>query len=63
MIASARSTAQLVQTARQGAGVPGPGTPAAAGLENIALAIASLHGMHRDTHTIAYQWLPSSLVH
>jgi DNA-binding transcriptional regulator GbsR (MarR family) len=36
MIASARSTAQLVQTARQGAAVLGPGTPAAARLENVA---------------------------
>jgi hypothetical protein len=36
MIAGARSTAQLVQTARQGAGILGPGTPAAARLENIA---------------------------
>jgi predicted transcriptional regulator len=35
MIASARSTAQLVQTARQGAGILGPG-PAATRLENIA---------------------------
>ena len=36
MIASARSTAQLVETARQGVAVLGPGTPAAARLENIA---------------------------
>jgi DNA-binding transcriptional regulator GbsR (MarR family) len=36
MIASARSTAQLVQTARQGAGVLGRDTPAADRLENIA---------------------------
>ena len=36
MIASARSTAQLVDTARQGVAVLGPGTPAAARLENIA---------------------------
>ena len=36
MIASARATAQLVETARQGVGVLGPGTPAAARLENIA---------------------------
>ena len=35
MIASARSTAQLVETARQGVGILGPGTPAAARLENI----------------------------
>jgi predicted transcriptional regulator len=35
MIASARSTAQLVETARQGVGILGPG-PAAARLENIA---------------------------
>jgi hypothetical protein len=35
MIASAWSTAQLVQTARQGAGTLGPGTPTAR-LENIA---------------------------
>jgi predicted transcriptional regulator len=35
MIASARSTAQLVEVARQGAGVLGPG-PAATRLENIA---------------------------
>ncbi|QFR94344.1 GbsR/MarR family transcriptional regulator [Streptomyces tsukubensis] len=36
MLASARSTTQLVETARQGVGVLGPGTPAAARLENIA---------------------------
>ncbi|MET7369105.1 helix-turn-helix domain-containing protein [Streptomyces sp. NPDC005566] len=36
MMASARSTAQLVETARQGVGVLGAGTPAAARLENIA---------------------------
>ncbi|MFI0982661.1 helix-turn-helix domain-containing protein [Streptomyces sp. NPDC021093] len=36
MMASARSTAQLVETAREGVGVLGPGTPAAARLENIA---------------------------
>ncbi len=36
MIASARSTAQLVETARQGVGILGPGTPAATRLENIA---------------------------
>lgn len=36
MMASARSTTQLVETARQGVGVLGPGTPAAARLENIA---------------------------
>jgi Helix-turn-helix domain/MarR family len=36
MIASARSNAQLVETARQGVGILGPGTPAAARLENIA---------------------------
>jgi DNA-binding transcriptional regulator GbsR (MarR family) len=36
MIASARSTAQLVDTARQGVTVLGPGTPAAARLENVA---------------------------
>ncbi|TXS35038.1 helix-turn-helix domain-containing protein [Streptomyces sp. OR43] len=36
MMASARSTAQLVETARQGVGVLGPGTPAAARLESIA---------------------------
>ncbi|WP_351225290.1 helix-turn-helix domain-containing protein [Streptomyces sp. NPDC002133] len=36
MIASARSTAQIVETARQGVGILGPGTPAAARLENIA---------------------------
>jgi MarR family len=35
-IASARSTAQVVETARQGVGVLGPGTPATARLENIA---------------------------
>jgi hypothetical protein len=45
MIASAWSTAQLVQTARRGAGILGPGTPAAARLENIALAIAMPHCM------------------
>ncbi|NEC85179.1 GbsR/MarR family transcriptional regulator [Streptomyces sp. SID12501] len=36
MMASARSTAQLVGIARQGVGVLGSGTPAAARLENIA---------------------------
>lgn len=36
MMASARSTAQLVETARQGVGVLVPGTPAATRLENIA---------------------------
>ncbi|MFI6456262.1 helix-turn-helix domain-containing protein [Streptosporangium amethystogenes] len=36
MIASARSNAQLVETARQGVGVLGPDTPAAIRLENIA---------------------------
>ncbi|WTI42535.1 MarR family transcriptional regulator [Streptomyces sp. NBC_00589] len=36
MMASARSTAQLVETARQGVGILGPGTPAAVRLENIA---------------------------
>lgn len=36
MIASARSNAQLAETARQGVGILGPGTPAAARLENIA---------------------------
>ncbi|MFC7449619.1 GbsR/MarR family transcriptional regulator [Rhodococcus daqingensis] len=36
MMASARSTAHLVEVARQGVGVLGSGTPAAARLENIA---------------------------
>ncbi|MFG2987668.1 helix-turn-helix domain-containing protein [Streptomyces sp. NPDC048258] len=36
MIASARSTAQIVEIARQGVGVLGPDTPAAARLENVA---------------------------
>ncbi|MGW7409907.1 helix-turn-helix domain-containing protein [Streptomyces sp. NPDC054833] len=36
MIAAARSNAQLAETARQGVGVLGPGTPAAVRLENIA---------------------------
>ncbi|MFD7989266.1 helix-turn-helix domain-containing protein [Kitasatospora indigofera] len=36
MMASARSTAQIVETARQGVSVFGPGTPAGARLENIA---------------------------
>ncbi|MEV4752333.1 GbsR/MarR family transcriptional regulator [Streptosporangium amethystogenes subsp. fukuiense] len=36
MIASARSNAQLVETARQGVGILGPDTPAATRLENIA---------------------------
>ncbi|WP_037640851.1 helix-turn-helix domain-containing protein [Streptomyces bicolor] len=35
-MASARATAHLGETARQGVGVLGPGTPAAARLENIA---------------------------
>jgi DNA-binding transcriptional regulator GbsR (MarR family) len=36
MIASARSLAQVIETARKGVGVLGPGTPAATRLENIA---------------------------
>jgi DNA-binding transcriptional regulator GbsR (MarR family) len=36
MMASARSTAQIVETARQGVGVLVPGTPAATRMENIA---------------------------
>lgn len=36
MMATARSNAQLSETARQGVGILGPGTPAAARLENIA---------------------------
>jgi DNA-binding transcriptional ArsR family regulator len=36
MMASARSTAQLVEVARQGVGILGSGTPAATRLENIA---------------------------
>lgn len=36
MIASARSTAQIVETAREGVGVLGPDTPAATRLENVA---------------------------
>ncbi|KAF3465729.1 helix-turn-helix domain-containing protein [Streptomyces sp. Tu 3180] len=36
MMATARGGAQLAETARQGVGVLGPGTPAAARLENIA---------------------------
>ncbi|MDT0573954.1 helix-turn-helix domain-containing protein [Streptomyces sp. DSM 3412] len=36
MIASARAIAQVVETARQGVGVLGTGTPAAARLENVA---------------------------
>ncbi|MBO0918756.1 helix-turn-helix domain-containing protein [Streptomyces laculatispora] len=36
MISSARSAAQIVETARQGVGVLGPGTPAGVRLENIA---------------------------
>jgi DNA-binding transcriptional ArsR family regulator len=36
MMASARSSAQLAETARQGVGVLGPDTPAATRLENIA---------------------------
>nr|WP_274383061.1 MarR family transcriptional regulator [Streptomyces pratensis] len=36
MIASARATTQVIETARQGVGVLGPGTPAAARLENVA---------------------------
>ncbi|UFR03634.1 helix-turn-helix domain-containing protein [Streptomyces sp. Go40/10] len=36
MMASARGTAHLGETARQGVGVLGPGTPAAVRLENIA---------------------------
>ena len=36
MIESARSNARLAETARQGVGVLGPGTPAAVRLENVA---------------------------
>ncbi|MFF4257042.1 helix-turn-helix domain-containing protein [Streptomyces sp. NPDC001663] len=36
ILASARSTAQLAETARQGVGILGSGTPAATRLENIA---------------------------
>ncbi|MFJ5048555.1 helix-turn-helix domain-containing protein [Streptomyces sp. NPDC088719] len=36
MMVSARATAQLVDTARQGVGVLGPGTPAAVRVENVA---------------------------
>ena len=36
MMASARSTARIVEIARQGVGVLVPGTPAATRLENIA---------------------------
>jgi DNA-binding transcriptional ArsR family regulator len=36
MIAGARGHARLAETARQGVGILGPGTPAAARLENIA---------------------------
>ncbi|MFE7838187.1 helix-turn-helix domain-containing protein [Streptomyces sp. NPDC057474] len=36
MMASARSIAQVVEVARQGVGILGPGTPAAARLENVA---------------------------
>lgn len=36
MIAAAKGHAQLAETARQGVGILGPGTPAAARLENIA---------------------------
>ncbi|MER7106996.1 GbsR/MarR family transcriptional regulator [Streptomyces sp. NPDC000229] len=36
MMASVRSTAQIVETARQGVGVLGPDTPAATRLENVA---------------------------
>lgn len=36
MMVSARATAQLVETARQGVGVLGPGTPAAIRMENVA---------------------------
>ena len=36
MMASARATAHIVETARQGVGVLGPNTPAGARLENIA---------------------------
>jgi hypothetical protein len=35
MMASARSTAQVAETARQGVGVLGAGTPAVVRLENI----------------------------
>jgi DNA-binding transcriptional regulator GbsR (MarR family) len=36
MVASARSNAKVVEAARQGVSILGPGTPAAARLENIA---------------------------
>ncbi|MFF6877797.1 MULTISPECIES: helix-turn-helix domain-containing protein [unclassified Streptomyces] len=40
MLASAKAIAQVVETARQGVGVLGPGTPAAARLENVARFLA-----------------------
>lgn len=40
MMASARATAHLGEVARQGVGVLGPGTAAAARLENIARFVA-----------------------
>ena len=36
MIRSARDNAQVVEAARQGVGILGPGTPAATRLENVA---------------------------
>lgn len=36
MMASARSTAQVAETSRQGVGIMRPGTPAATRLENVA---------------------------
>ncbi|HWU10688.1 MAG TPA: helix-turn-helix domain-containing protein [Streptomyces sp.] len=36
MVASARATTRIIETARQGVGVLGPGTPAANRLENVA---------------------------
>lgn len=68
MMASARSTAQLVSTARQGVSVLGPGTPAAARLENIARfldfvseSIARAADQAREVlHSKAEATLPSS---
>jgi hypothetical protein len=49
MMASARSTAQLAGIARQGVGILGPGTPAAARLENTARFIGFVsEGIARD---------------
>jgi len=68
MMASARATAHLGEIARQGVGVLGPGTPAAARLENIARfvgfvseSIARAAGQARDILHTKVETTPESV--